>query len=100
MLGEDKRDLWDAMVSCVSGRDGRFMVHEHPVGTSPMFAELRQRRADPAVVWHEYKADENCDIEDRDTVGKGTPPGRVGPREKPTRYLESRSSRGCGSGWQ
>ena len=89
LLGEDKRDLWDAMVSCVSGRDGRFLCMSIQ-SDGPMFAELRQRRADPAVVWHEYSADDNCDIEDREQWEKAHPPGVLG-RVKSYSYMEARS---------
>ena len=92
LLKENHRDLWDAMISSVSGRDGRFLCMSIQ-SDGPMFSELRQRRADPAVVWHEYKADENCDIEDRAQWEKAHPPGVLG-RVKSYSYLESRS-RGC-----
>lgn len=72
LLGESKRGLWDAVYSSVSTRNGR-NLHISIRGHSPMFAELRERRDDPAVVWHEYAADENADILDREQWHKANP---------------------------
>ena len=63
LLQENKRGLWDAVYSSTSTRNGR-SLHISIRGDSPMFAELRERREDPAVVWHEYAADENADLLD------------------------------------
>ena len=38
-----------------------------------MFAELRERRDDPAVVWHEYAADDDADLLDRAQWRKANP---------------------------
>ena len=38
-----------------------------------LFAELRARRDDPVVVWHEYAADENADLLDVDQWYKANP---------------------------
>ena len=92
LLPENKRDLWDAFVSSVSGRDGRFLCMSIQ-STGAMFSELRERRNDPAVVWHEYKADDDCDIQDRAQWEKAHPPGVLG-RVKSYSYMQARS-RGC-----
>ena len=62
LLDESKRDLWNAVLSSVSGRDGR-LVCISIRGDGPMFRELGERAADPAVVWHEYAAP--TDVGDR-----------------------------------
>lgn len=63
LLPENKRGLWDAVYSSTSTRDGR-SLHISIRGDGPMFDELRDRRGDPAVVWHEYAADENAALDD------------------------------------
>ena len=55
LLDESKRDLWNQVLSSVSGRDGRLICISIR-GDSPMFRELGERAGDPAVVWHEYAA--------------------------------------------
>ena len=63
LLQEKKRDLWNAMRSCVSGRDGRFLAISIR-GDGPMFSELAERAADPAVHWVEYAAPEGAELDD------------------------------------
>ena len=53
LLGERDRDLWDAMFSATSGRDGR-MISMSILARGPMFAELRARKDEPAVFWQEF----------------------------------------------
>ena len=72
LLAENKRGLWDAVYSSVSTRDGR-NLHISIRGHSPMFSELRDRRDDPAVVWHEYAADPDCRLDDVDQWHKANP---------------------------
>ena len=72
LIPESKRHLWDAVYSSVSTRNGR-NLHISIRGDSPLFAELRARRDDPVVVWHEYAADENADLLDVDQWHKANP---------------------------
>ena len=72
LLPESKRDLWDAVFSSVSTRNGR-SLHISIRGDGPMFDELRARRDDPAVVWHEYAADEDGDVLDPAQWHKANP---------------------------
>ena len=72
LLAENKRGLWDAVYSSVSTRNGR-NLHISIRGHSPMFSELRERRDDPAVVWHEYAADPDCRLDDVDQWRKANP---------------------------
>ena len=89
LLKENHRDLWDAMISSVSGRDGRFLCMSIQ-SDGAMFAELRDRRGDKAVVWHEFRATEGCDIEDRAEWDRAHPANVLG-RVKSYSYMEARS---------
>lgn len=72
LLGESKRDLWDALRSCLSGKDGRFLaISVRSVG--PMFSELADRRDDPAVYWQEYAPAPDAPIDSPDTWRAGNP---------------------------
>ena len=63
LLGEDKRELWNAILTSTSGRDGRLMcISIQALG--PMFAELRDRAEDVAVAWHEYTTPLGMAIDD------------------------------------
>ena len=64
LLDEAKRDLWNQVLSSVSGRDGRLICISIR-GDGPMFRELGERAADPSVCWHEYAAPEDCELDDR-----------------------------------
>ena len=72
LLGEDKRTLWDAVYSSVSTRDGR-VLYISIRGASPMYEELRERRGQSGIVWHEYAADENADLMDSEQWHKANP---------------------------
>ena len=63
LLQENKRGLWDACYSSTSTRNGR-SLHISVRGDSPMFSELRERRNDPGIVWHEYSAPDDCALDD------------------------------------
>ena len=63
LLGEDRRALWAAIYSSVSGRDGR-VLYISIQGDSPMFRELQARAGQPGIVWHEYAAPAGCDLDD------------------------------------
>lgn len=63
LLGENKRDLWDAVMSALSGRDGRMLAISIQ-GDGPMFAELRARRDEPTVFWQEFVADPKLAYDD------------------------------------
>ena len=56
LMADNQRALWNAMLTSVSGRDGR-MISISIRGDGPMFAELRARAADDGVVWHEYSTE-------------------------------------------
>ena len=59
------------------------------------FWSVRERRNDPAVVrTPEYKADDDCDIQDRAQWEKAHPPGVLGRVKSSNSYMQARS-RGC-----
>ena len=72
LLEERRRDLWDSVRSCISGRDGRMLAMSIR-GNGPMFEELRQRRDDRAVFWMEFSAPEDADITSPDTWRAANP---------------------------
>ena len=89
LLGEDKRPLWDAVYSSTSGRDGR-VLYISVRGASPMFEELRERKGQQGIIWHEYAADDNADLLDREQWHKANPGlGTV----KSLAYMEDASRR-------
>ena len=55
LLQENARGLWDAMLSSVSGRDGKLFCISIR-GDGEMFAEMGDREGDSAVYWKEYAA--------------------------------------------
>ena len=90
ILGENKRGLWDALLSSVSGRDGRmFCISVR--GDGPMFQELRDRSGDPAVHWTEFAADPECQLDDRAQWIKANPGLASGI--KSISYMEKMSRR-------
>lgn len=60
---ERGRGLWNAMLSAVSGRDGRMMCISIR-GESPMFEELAGRADDPAVHWAQFAAAADRSLDD------------------------------------
>lgn len=72
LLDEPQRALWAAIVSSVSGRDGRLLVISVR-GDGPMFAELAERADDPAVYWKEFAPAPDCRIDDPDAWAAGNP---------------------------
>ena len=64
LLAESQRDLWNAVLSSTSGRDGR-MVSISIQGDGPMFGELRDRADAPSVVYHLYAAGDDSALDDQ-----------------------------------
>lgn len=65
LLHERDRPLWNALLSCVSGRDGR-MLSISIQGDGPMFAELQQRAGEPGVYWQRHSAPDAAALDDQD----------------------------------
>ena len=63
LIPESGRDLWGAVYSSVSGRNGRLLAISIK-GDGPMFAELGDRAGESAVFWTEYAAPEDCRLDD------------------------------------
>lgn len=72
LMQEPQREVWNAMLSSTSGRDGRLLVISI-LGDGPMMAELRGREGDPAVCWHGYTTDPAADPTDPATWAAGNP---------------------------
>ena len=73
LMPEKSRDLWNAMISSVSGRDGRLIAISIK-GDSPMFAELEARKSLVSTHWTEYAADPLLPL-DSDKAWKQANPG-------------------------
>ena len=72
LLPELKRGLWDAMLSSVSGRDGRMLCISIR-GDGPMFGELAERADADGVFFREWAAPIDADFEDRDAWHAANP---------------------------
>ena len=64
LLDESRRELWNAVLSSVSGRDGRLLCISIR-GHGPMFSELAERAGSPGVHWTEYAAPPDCALDDK-----------------------------------
>ena len=63
LLGENKRELWNAIVSSAGNRD-RKLICISIRGDGSMFTELYKQRDLPSVVWHEYASDPELPFDD------------------------------------
>ena len=63
LIPESGRELWNAVLSSVSGRDGRLLCISIR-GHGPMFSELAERAGSPGVHWQEFAAPEGCALDD------------------------------------
>ena len=63
LMPESQRDLFNAMISSTSSRDGRFICISIR-GDGPMFSELAARAGEPSVYFKEYAADPSLAIDD------------------------------------
>jgi len=74
LLPEEKRELWNAVFSAISGRDGKFWAISIQ-GEGPMFAEMEARATagNPSVYWRKWSAPDGCDIEDPLAWAAGNP---------------------------
>ena len=72
LLEENRRELWNAVFSSISARDGRFMCISIR-GHGPMFSELADRRDKPTVHFTEYAAPDGCDLDDPDAWRAANP---------------------------
>ena len=89
LLGENRRELWNAMLSSTSARNGR-MIAISIQADGEMFAELRDRRDESKVAFHLHAPVADCDLEDREAWHAGNPGlGTI----KSLSYMEDMASR-------
>lgn len=72
LLQENKRGLWNALFSSISGRDGKFWAISIQ-GDGPMFAEMEEREGSPKLHWRKWATPMDCDLLDRDGWLAGNP---------------------------
>ena len=72
LLQESQRDLWAAVMSSVSGRDGRLLAISIQ-GDGPMFWELGERADDDSVVWEKYAAPDDAALDDEEAWALANP---------------------------
>jgi len=63
LLPERSRPLWNAILSSVSGRNGR-LISISIRGDGPMFSELADRAGEPGVYWREWAAPADAAYDD------------------------------------
>ena len=88
LMGEAQRDLWNAIRSSVSGRDGR-VVAISIQGGGPFMPEIAERASDPSTVWHHYAAPFDCKLDDP-VAWAAANPGLAGGI-KSTSYMADRA---------
>ena len=94
LIPESGRELWNAVLSSISGRDGRLLALGVR-GRGPMFAELRERRDTASVVWHEYAAEAGAALDDRSAWEVANP--GLADGIKSTSYMSDASARAIAS---
>lgn len=72
LLEENRRELWNAVFSSISARDGRLMCISIR-GHGPMYSELADRAGKPNVHFTEFAAPEGCDLDDADAWHAANP---------------------------
>ena len=93
LLIERDRELWSAAMSSMGGRGGRVWAISIQ-GDGPMFREMRERRNEPEVVWHEYAAPVDCDLED-EAAWAAANPGLGGIKSRD--YMRRQAKRAAAS---
>jgi len=63
LLVENKRALWNALMSSISGRDGRLWCISIQ-GDGPMFAEMEARAGSPGIHWRKWAAPLDAELDD------------------------------------
>ena len=89
LLEESHRELWNAILSSTSGRNGKLLCISIQ-GTGPMFRELRDREG-RGVCWHEYAAPLSAPIDQPATWHAANPGLRRGI--KSTAYMRDMAAR-------
>lgn len=63
LLQENRRELWNALFSSISGRDGKLWAISIQ-GNGPMFEEMEQRAGSPGLHWRKWTSDPECALDD------------------------------------
>ena len=72
-LQENKRELWNALHSCISGRNGRFWCISIQ-SDGPMFAEMEERsQVSERTYFRRWSAPDDCDLNDQAAWEAGNP---------------------------
>ena len=64
LLQENKRELWNALTSSISGRDGRFWAISIQ-GDGPMFSEMETMQGMPGVHFCKWTSNTDCKLDDQ-----------------------------------
>ena len=72
LLEERHRPLWQAIRSCLSGRDGQLWALSIR-STGPMFDEMSHRADLPTTFWREWAGQPDCAIDDEDAWAAANP---------------------------
>lgn len=72
LLREEKRPLWNAVLSSTSSRGGR-LVAISIRADGPMFGEIADRAKEPDVYWQEHAPARDCALNDREAWLQGNP---------------------------
>lgn len=94
LLEENKRFLWNAIFSCISGRNGKFWcisIHGH----GPMFQELSERAESDKVHYQRWQAPKDCALDDRQAWHKANP--ALSDNIKALEYMEDACERALAS---
>ena len=94
LLQENKRALWNALFSSISGRDGRFWGISIQ-GDGPMFAEMESRAGTKGVHWRKWGSDIECDLDDREAWISSNP--GLADGIKSIEYMAHQASRAAAS---
>ena len=94
LLQENLRGLWNAVMTSISGRNGR-LVCISIRGDGPMFTELAERHGEPGVVWHEYAAPAEASLDDESAWAMANPALRSGV--KSLQYMRHQAARALAS---
>lgn len=94
LLQERERELWNAMISSVSGRDGRLICISIK-GDGPMFRELEQRKGMESVHFVEYSSDPRLPLDDETAWHQANPGLKTGI--KSLSYMRDMAARALAS---
>ena len=77
LLQENKRGLWNALFSSISGRNGKFWCISIQ-GDGPLFAEMRDRQHSDRVYFREWVGNVDCTLNDKQAWNDANPGLKAG----------------------